>query len=444
MGKLNAKTIQNAKHTGAGFSTLRDGDGLELRVRSSGTKTWFLRYQLAGKRRVPSLGDYGEGEGLLTLKQARDVAVEMRRKLRDGIDPIEEQKRLEDERIAAEAAEQARLEAERLERENRRTFAKAIDRWVEMELSKRKDGGKESLRSLNKDVLPILGNRVLTEICRGDVVDILDGITARGARIQANRTFGDLRQFFNWCEAREWVDRNPLRGITKERIGGRETERDRVLSPDELVELRDKLPSANLEARTIACFWIMLSTLCRVGEVIQAQWVDVDFEASTWRIPPGNSKNAREHVVYLSPFALRWFKRLKEMTGWSTWVLPSALKDGQHVCLKSITKQIGDRMRDTPMSKRTQATGTLILNHGKWTAHDLRRTGATLMGELGVLSEIIERCLNHVEASKIRRIYQRHEHRAEKREAWERLGAYLDELLNGTARKVVNIGEAVR
>ncbi|OBS10152.1 tyrosine-type recombinase/integrase [Acidihalobacter prosperus] len=444
MGKLNAKVVQNAKHSGPGFATLRDGDGLELRVRASGTKTWFLRYQFQGQRRVPRIGDYGDGEGLLTLKQARDVAEDMRRKLREGVDPVEEQKRIDAERKAAEEAERARLEAERLALENRRTFAKALDRWAELELSKRKDGGAESLRALRKDVVPVLGNRTLTEVGRGDVVDILDSITSRGSRIMANRVFGDLRQFFNWCDTREWIDRNPLRGITKERIGGRETERDRVLSPDELVELRDKLPSANLELQTEAAIWIMLSTLCRVGELIQAQWADVNFEASTWRIPPGNSKNAREHLVYLSPFALRWFRALHKRTKWSDWVLPSVLKDGEHVCLKSITKQLRDRMRDTPMSNRTKATGALILSEGTWTAHDLRRTGATLMGERGVLSEIIERCLNHVEPSKIRRTYQRHEYKAEKRDAWERLGAYLDEQLNGTARIVVNIGEAIR
>lgn len=426
MGKLTVKQIENAK-PGAKDVYLRDGDGLELRLYPSGVRAWQFRYRAGDKRRVMALGRYEHN----TLKKARDAAQDARKLLDQGIDPIEEQKR-----------QQAAREAERKAQESRRTFGQALERWAELELSGRKDGGAEAMRSLRKDVLPALENRYLSEVTRGDLVDILDGIRARGARIMANRVFGDLRQFFNWCEARDWIERHPLRGVTKERIGGRETERDRILSPDELVELRDKLPAANFEPQTVAALWIMLSTLCRVGELIQARWEDVDLEAATWRIPAGNSKNAKEHMVYLSPYSLRWFKTLHERTKWSAWCLPSTMKDGEHVCLKSITRQLRDRMRDVAMSNRTKATGALILAGGSWTAHDLRRTGATLMGELGVLSEIIERCLNHVEPSKIKRTYQRHEYTAEKRDAWRRLGDYLDELLNGHARKVVSIDEA--
>jgi integrase len=109
------------------------------------------------------------------------------------------------------------------------------------------------------------------------------------------------------------------------------------------------------------------------------------------------------------------------MTGDSNWCLP-ARDDLGHVCLKSITKQIKDRVRDEPLSNRTKATASLLLSGGAWTPHDLRRTGATMMGELGVMGEVIERCLNHVEQNKLKRIYQRHELKAEQRDAWRRLG----------------------
>jgi integrase len=119
---------------------------------------------------------------------------------------------------------------------------------------------------------------------------------------------------------------------------------------------------------------------------------------------------------------------LQAITGDSAWCLPS--RDGKrHICLKSIAKQIKDRVRDEPLSNRTKATGALLLPGGAWTPHDLRRTGATLMGELGVMGEVIERCLNHVEGNKLKRIYQRHELKAEQREAWRLLGDRLGLLL---------------
>jgi integrase len=177
----------------------------------------------------------------------------------------------------------------------------------------------------------------------------------------------------------------------------------------------------------------MLSTLARVGELTQARWEHVDLESGTWTIPAGNSKNAKAHTIFLSEFARRYFEELRTLTGWSEWCYPSTRNEG-HLCLRSISKQIKDRQRDTALSNRSlRGLGALTLPGGNWTAHDLRRTGATLMGELGILSEVIEKCLNHVEANKLKRTYQRHELKSERREAWRVLGAHLDSLLHGEA-----------
>ncbi len=78
-----------------------------------------------------------------------------------------------------------------------------------------------------------------------------------------------------------------------------------------------------------------------------------------------------------------------------------------------------------------------MLAGGNWTPHDLRRTGATMMGELGVIGEVIERCINHVEQNKLRRIYQRHDLRAEQQQAWHLLGNRLSLLLASEDRKNV-------
>ena len=157
----------------------------------------------------------------------------------------------------------------------------------------------------------------------------------------------------------------------------------------------------------------MLSTCCRVGELSQARWEEINIEDGEWSIPAGNSKNAKEHTIFFSDFTKKQFQALHFITGGSDWCIPS--RDGnRHVCLKSITKQIRDRVRSKPLSNRTNATGALLLSGGGWIPHDLRRTGATIMGELGVIGEVIERCLNHVEQNELKRIYQRQELKAEK------------------------------
>ena len=89
------------------------------------------------------------------------------------------------------------------------------------------------------------------------------------------------------------------------------------------------------------------------------------------------------------------------------------------------------------MACRSLHTNALELPGGKWTAHDLRRTGATLMGTLGVRPDVIEKCLNHVQQNKLIRIYQRQELREEQAEAWRILGGRLDLLLRADAGNVV-------
>lgn len=77
------------------------------------------------------------------------------------------------------------------------------------------------------------------------------------------------------------------------------------------------------------------------------------------------------------------------------------------------------------MSRRSAKAQALLLPGGKWTPHDLRRTGATIMTALGVLPEVAERCLNHTEENKVKRTYQRHSYAAEMAAAWHLLGDRL-------------------
>lgn len=423
MGKLTVKQLEFLSTDDVGRK-LFDGEGLYGRVRAQKAGivvTFEYRFKQQGKTRTAACGKW-PNESLKDIRKLRDAKQAL---VDTGTDPVEQGRaeKLRRQVADAQAVEQHQAELSRITAEAvaRRSFKEAMSQWERAELSRRKDGGKESMRAIEKDILPALGNVALVDVKRSMLVEVLDGVVERGARVMANHLFGDLRQFFNFALAREWVDVHPLAGLNKEKIGGRQKERDRYLSEEEIIELKRRLPAANLLHTTELSIWIMLSTCCRVGELSQARWADLDLEKGVWSIPAGNSKNAKDHTIYLSDFAKEQFDALKTVTGDSNWCLP-ARDDLGHVCLKSITKQIKDRVRDEPLSNRTKATASLLLSGGAWTPHDLRRTGATMMGELGVMGEVIERCLNHVEQNKLKRIYQRHELKAEQRDAWRRLG----------------------
>lgn len=426
-GKLTTVKLKSIGEKDLG-TILTDGGGLRGRVRKdrngSLTIQFEYRYRTGPKYRTAKVCNWPDH----SLAEIRTKCSAMKLSLSEGVDPLDDRrnKKLEAKLEQAQQADNDRQKLQQLAAEaaTRRSLSDALSEWHRLELSRRKDGGAEALRAIAKDILPTLGQVALIDIRRSMLVDALDQVVARGSRVMANLLFGDLKQFFNFAIAREWVEIHPLAGLTKERIGGRQKERERFLSEKEILELHDKLPTANFLRQTEIAIWIMLGTCCRIGELSKAQWEDVHIDEGYWLIPPENSKNGKGHTVFLSTFTQEQFQKLQPISLTTGWCLPSREGD-PHINPKSITKQIKDRTRITPLANRSRAAGTLLLSGGAWTPHDLRRTSATLMGELGVMGEVIERCLNHVEQNKLKRIYQRHELKDEQQEAWRLLGERL-------------------
>nr|WP_321576746.1 site-specific integrase [Paraburkholderia atlantica] len=284
---------------------------------------------------------------------------------------------------------------------------------------------------------------------RADLMAVLDGIIARGANRLANRCLGDLKQFLTWCVDREIVAMNVLASITKKKVGGAEEESDRVLSEKELRALPFALKNANLKNTTQHAILLILATGVRVGEVIRARKAHVDMKAREWVIPSANSKNTDAHRVHLSDFAAHHMRCLLEFSDSEEWLLPARKRDGteSHVDLKSISKQIGDRQlkffeREAHANRSVKFANALVLvpdAEESWSPHDLRRTAATMMQQLGVLPVVIDRVLNHREESKVRRTYARYDYAAEKSEAWGLLGERLELLLRPDASNVVTL-----
>lgn len=438
VAKIAVKQLEALRIGDAG-AKIRDDGGLvgSIRARAGGVSvTFYWRYRFDGKVKEYPCGTWPK-ESLAEIRAERDKA---RRLLEEGKDPGEEKRifRLaamaeQVEAVGKERARIATVEAQKA----RLTVRELFERWERRELINRKDRGAEALRSFEKDVFPSLGAVAAEDVTRQMVVGILDAVVERGAPIVARELLGNLRQMFGFAEVRGLVERDPTSRLKRDDFG-KKFERDRVLADAEIKALPNKLVDARMADSSVAAIWIMLSTCCRVGEVSQAAWKDVDMAGGTWRIPPDNSKNGKEHTIYLSQFAIGQFEALKALDGESPWVLPARWTD-KHVCPKSLSKQLGDRQRGDkePMACRSLHTNALELPGGKWTAHDLRRTGATLMGTLGVRPDVIEKCLNHVQQNKLIRIYQRQELKEEQAEAWRLLGERLDLLLRADADNVV-------
>jgi integrase len=414
---------------------------LLARITPAGERLFYFQYTNdAGKRYALPIGTYGPGDdaATMTLSDARQKSMELASLHKTGIKNIREHLEAEEAaRIAARDAELAQLDAEKANAATelarhaaRKSVMELFEHWAKVDLINRKDGGAEVRRMFEKDVLPFLGAMAVADVKKGHITEVTDAMLSRGVNRAAKIAFSLVRQMFRFAVDRDLIEHDPSAGIRKAKIGGKDVERDRVLNDDEIRSLAQKAPKAGLLTTTEAAIWIALSSCCRIGELLSSKWEHIDFDQKTWLIPGENSKNGKPHVISLSGFAMAQFERVRHINGKSSWCYPNTDSSGP-VCSKTVTKQLGDRQRQPEqgtMSRRSAKAQALLLPGGKWTPHDLRRTGATLMTALGVLPEVAERCLNHTEDNKMKRIYQRHSYSAEMATAWKLLGERLEVL----------------
>jgi integrase len=405
---------------------------LYIRVRSiadGGGIVFRFRYRFDGKQQWLNL----KANDLPAARKERDTYTQM---LKDGIDPNLEAK-LKIERVRKQQLE----EQEALTKLAARvTVRDLFSRWRDTELINRKDV-KEVVRMFEKDVLPILGELFVEDVRKGHITQVTDLLKQRGVNHLARNILKLMRQMFRFAVDRDIIEFDPTANLSVTKTTTKPTERDRILSESEIRALARQLPDAGLLKSTECAIWIALSTLCRIGELSKARFSDIDFELKTWKIPDANSKNGKAHTIYLSDFALEQFKLLKLIAKSETWIFANR-DNSSRVCEKSISIQIRGRQTTTILSNRSKDSQALVMTGGKWTPHDLRRTGATLMGNLRIQPDVIEKCLNHTEENKVKRIYQRQELKAEQAEAWRILGERAVLLVTMDASNVVLMHKA--
>ena len=427
MAKITTKALEALRPSDHG-KRIADGDrmfGIARAVKNDPEAVsvdFEWRYNFASKVRQVRIGAWPR----MSLKAIRDERDALKGKIKDGIDPLAE-KEADRLKKQADQTEAKQTQITRLQelaaKDARMTVRGLFDLWQRTDLKKRQDRGSEALRAFEADVFPLIGDVAAADVTKAHIQRIIDTMLSRGVKRMTERVFSDLRQLFGFAMDRDHIDADPTARIKKHKIGG-SVERDRVLSEAELIELFKRLPLSGLVESSQCALTIQLATITRIGEVLGARWEHVDFERHTWTLP--ETKNGKRHTVHLNDLALRQFEALRQHTGLTEWVFPASRLNGP-VCPKTVTKQVADRQRGDgePMSGRTKQTNSLALAGGQWRPHDLRRTGATLMAELGVLPEVIEKCLNHTEQTKVKRIYQRAQYEAPMREAWQRLGDRL-------------------
>jgi integrase len=291
------------------------------------------------------------------------------------------------------------------------TVASLIERFIDRYARVKLRSWKDYQAILDRDVIPILGDRPAGEVSKPEVAALLDKVALR-APILANRLQNTISSVFSWALSEGLVTVNPVTGLRKRT---QQVPKERVLSDQEIQTFWQATErSAPAFRDTLR---LVLLTGQRPGECAGMRAEQVDLVSGVWSLPPNRTKNKLEHTVPLVGQALKIVERLVE-----------AKRSGPLI----ITPR-GRELTSQNLAKSMQALrGNLFAEPA--TAHDLRRTAATLLGRLDIDQMTIARVLNHSSTTKSTvtgSVYDRHSYIPQKRRALEALDAEVRRIITG-------------
>lgn len=351
--------------------------GLRLRIGAGGTKTWIFRGRAGARILNKKLGTF-PGMGLAAA-------------------------RMEAERLVEAIAKGGSAEAVE------RTFGAVAEFWIENVAKTKNDSWQLQQRQLELHVLPVWGERKITDIRRAHVRDLVEGLEGD---VLPNRILTLVKTIFRFALSRDWIDFSPADAIRKPKD---EKERDRVLT---MMEVSWIWKAAVLAGYPFGPFALLLIlTAQRRTEVASMRWRDLDLEEGTWIIRSNDTKADRKHLVPLSSLALKTLKDLPQM--------------GDYVFTSD-----GESHISGYASAKAKLDGFIAGLKGSvepWRFHDLRRTAATHMVRLGVLETVVGRVLNHTQTGVTAKVYALHSYAPEKRQALDAWAEEVTKAVEGTS-----------
>jgi len=385
-----------------------EGGGFGIRVGTSGKRTWVGLYHFAGRPRRITYGSYPE----MSLAAARVADATAKEKIKRGIDPGAE----------LVAANEVDRQAE--------TVADLSREYLERHARKKKRSAAQDERTLDREIIPQWGRRKAKEISARDVVLLLDRIEDRGSPVMRNRTASLLSKMFRFGVTRGIVGASPAVGI--ERLA--ETSRTRILSAAEIRLLWHGLDHANMDRRTALAIRFCLATGQRRGEVAGAARNEIIDAEAIWNLPGHRTKNGRANSIPLNALAMQIVReadllRVKPMPTRPKRKDRSAFDPTPSPWLFPSTQ--GRKPLDPAALTRALNRSREVLGIGDATIHDLRRTFATVLGEVETAPEVLRALLNHTPQEITERVYNLAENLGPRRRAMQAWSDWLTCVITG-------------
>ncbi|MBG6082722.1 tyrosine-type recombinase/integrase [Rubrivivax gelatinosus] len=303
--------------------------GLALQVTKTGGRCWVLRATIAGKTRDMGLGGFPD----VTLADAREAARRAREKIRQGIDPIEERRRAQEEL--------------KLQKSRAITFKKAAEKYIEIHEPSWRSAkhGQQWRNSLATHAYPKIGDMLVKDIELSEVLGVLEPIW-RTKTETANRVRGRMESILDWATTSRYREglnparwkghlENLLPAPGKIKKGQHHPAHPIDAMPAFMQDLRS---AAGLGARALE---FAILTAARSGEVRGARWTEIDLKAGLWTVPSERMKAGKEHRVPLSTAALRLLQELPRMDGTDLVFASPRRKPLSDMTLSAVTRRLG-------------------------------------------------------------------------------------------------------
>lgn len=405
MAKLNKTQIDNLLgKSQPQIKEIADGNNLYLIVTKAGSCKFKYRIRKNNKASWVVIGDYPD----ITLNEARRKALEIRAQMAEGINPNEEKKRKKARQIKV---------------------SELFERYVieRLPIVRTKERSRnEYLTSVKRNIIAIIGDELVTNITDDFIRErlLLPKIENNSASV-ARLILINIKVLLDFAVELKILEYNPATKIKAANIY-RDKPRTRHLDHTEIKQLLNFIYSTSIKTQNKFAFHLSLMLLTRKSELIHATWGNVDFEQSRFTIY--ESKMNSQLVIPLPRQALSMFEKLKMLSRGSKYIFPG-------------------NTHDSPISAGTLNWSLRNFNKATFgdnkanyvTVHDLRRTGATHLGELGYPSDYIEVALNHSKGA-IKQVYQRSQFIEQRKEMLQRWADILDELID---RELLQLNNSV-
>tara|TARA_R100001443_G_scaffold35570_1_gene49334 strand:+ start:1303 stop:2493 length:1191 start_codon:yes stop_codon:yes gene_type:complete len=387
---LNVKTITAAQPTNKRYR-LFDGGGLYLEVSPAGTKTWALKYRVAGKEKKYTIGKWPS----FGLADARLRREQLKAEIAAGNDPAAN-KNLEKLNAAANL------------------FGIIANEWFDVKIKPQSEAHSKRTGSiLNNHLMPHLADRPMVDVKPPELLNVLRLIEGQGSINTAHRAKQIAGQIYRYAIASGRAERDPSADLAGAMVAHKTKHFAALTEPADVAKLMVAIDGYHGYPVVTAALKISPLLFQRPGEIRHMEWSEIDFDNALWSIPAAKMKQDNDHITPLSNQAIRILRHIELYTYPSRYVFPSA------------------RSNDRPLSENALrvALRTMGYTGEQMTAHGFRAMGRTMLDEiLGYRQDWIEQQLSHRVKDPNGRAYNRTKNLNGRREMMQAWADYLDEL----------------